>query len=288
LVLSNDLGGSCGLDTIGKTYPDIYRKAGVMERNNFLVAAGFGSKKGYQGIYATFSAFLEMIFSEITMSKLNHANVLAHFSHSGVDDMADNTCHFGINNFFAEGGFDVNKLYFPADPLQMKAVLLKIFDESGLRFVFSTRSSVPYILDEKGNKFFEKNYTFTGKDEVIREGKDGYIVSYGEMLYRSLHAVEELKKEGISVGLINKPLLNIIDEDMMKKIGKSKFVLVVESQSIHSGLGIRFGTCLLKRGFTPNYAHIGTSKYGEGGLSEQIGYQGLDPNSIKKKVKELL
>ena len=31
-------------------------------------------------------------------------NVLAHFSHTGVDDMADNTCHFGINTMFADGG----------------------------------------------------------------------------------------------------------------------------------------------------------------------------------------
>ena len=44
------------------------------------------------------------------MARLNEANVLAHFSHAGVDWMADNTCHFGINNFFAAGG-----LATPAD-----------------------------------------------------------------------------------------------------------------------------------------------------------------------------
>ena len=38
------------------------------------------------------------------MSRLNFSNVLAHFSHSGVDDMADNTCHFGLNNMFANNG----------------------------------------------------------------------------------------------------------------------------------------------------------------------------------------
>lgn len=34
----------------------------------------------------------EMLLSEITMARLNFCNVLVHFSHSGVDDMADNTC----------------------------------------------------------------------------------------------------------------------------------------------------------------------------------------------------
>lgn len=40
---------------------------------------------------STFSAFSEMIISELTMARLNFANVLTHFSHSGVDEMADNT-----------------------------------------------------------------------------------------------------------------------------------------------------------------------------------------------------
>ena len=75
-----------------------------MERGNFSAAAGFGSSAGKQGIYGTFSAFLEMCISEITMARLNFSNVLAHFSHSGVDDMGDNTCHFGINSMYADGG----------------------------------------------------------------------------------------------------------------------------------------------------------------------------------------
>ena len=104
LVVDSDLEGSCGLHHIRKPFPDVYVHGGIMERNNFSVAAGFGASTGKQGIFGTFSAFLEMVVSEITMARLNNANLLAHFSHAGVDDMAYNTCHFGINNFFAEIG----------------------------------------------------------------------------------------------------------------------------------------------------------------------------------------
>ena len=61
---------------------------------------------------------MEMVISEITMSRLNEANVLAHFSHAGVDNMSDNTCHFGLNNFFADNYVEEGSstgLYFPAD-----------------------------------------------------------------------------------------------------------------------------------------------------------------------------
>ncbi|QQG65131.1 transketolase C-terminal domain-containing protein [Desulfobulbus oligotrophicus] len=292
LVIDSDLEGSCGLHHVRKNCPEVYINAGIMERNNFSVAAGFGSAPGKQGIFGTFAAFLEMVVSEITMARLNQASVLAHFSHSGVDDMADNTCHFGINNFFADNGLaehDRTRLYFPADALQLKAILTTIFPDAGLRFVFSTRSGTPFILDTNGKRFFGEGYTFKRDcDEIIRPGRDGYIVSYGEMLYRCLHVVELLKDEGIEVGLINKPVLNVIDETMLATVGTSPLVLVIETQNTKSGLGARYGTWLLERGYTPKYGAMGTWKDGAGGLSEQIPYQGMGIEAIRDRVVRML
>ncbi len=288
-VIDSDLEGSCGLHKIHTAFPEIFISSGIMERGNFSAAAGFGMEKGKQGIFGTFSAFLEMTISEITMARLNNSNVLSHYSHSGIDDMADNTCHFGLNNFFADNGLSdgyPTNLYFPADPLQMKAVLETIFFDPGLRFVFSTRSKVPTILDSNGNDFFGGDYKFvSGKDEIIREGTDGYIVSFGEALYRSLDAVERLKQQGINVGLINKPTLNVVDEEILAKIGKSPKVLVVEAFNRKTGLGSRMGTWLLERGYTPKYTHIGTHKEGCGGLWEQFPHQGIDPDGIIASFK---
>jgi len=59
-VFDNDLEGSCGLHHIRKRHPELFVRGGIMERGNFSAAAGFGSSDGRQGIFATFSAFLEM------------------------------------------------------------------------------------------------------------------------------------------------------------------------------------------------------------------------------------
>ena len=292
LVVDSDLEGSCGLHHIRKQFPGLYIVAGIMERNNYSVAAGFGSEPGRQGIFGTFAAFQEMLISEITMARLNGANVLAHFSHSGVDDMADNTCHFGINNFFADNALaegDTTRLYFPADTLQLKAMLARIFDDPGLRFVYSTRSATPFILGLDGEKFFGAGYAFEpGKDELIREGKAGYIVSYGEMLYRALDAVETLWAAGLDVGLVNKPTLNVVDDQMLAKVGLAKAVLVVESQNSKTGLGSRFGTWLLERGFAPKLKTMGSQRLGRGGLDEQIKNQNLTPQDIAAAMRVLL
>ena len=292
LVVDSDLEGSCGLHHIRKQFPGLYVVAGIMERNNYSVAAGFGSEPGRQGIFGTFAAFQEMLISEITMARLNQANVLAHFSHSGVDDMADNTCHFGINNFFADNALtegDTTRLYFPADTLQLKAMLSRIFDDPGLRFVYSTRSATPFILAENGEKLFGDGYVFEpGKDDLVREGKKGYIVSYGEMLYRSLDAVETMRAAGLDVGLINKPTLNVLDETMLAKVGAARAVLVVESQNQKTGLGSRFGTWLLERGFAPKLKIMGSQRLGRGGLGEQIVNQNLTPADIVTAMRALV
>lgn len=88
-----------------------------------------------------------------------------------------------------------------------------------------------------GSRFFGDGYEFVpGKDETILEGTAGYIVTFGDMVYRSYDAVLRLRQEGLNVGLINKSTLNIVDEETTKKIGSSPFVLVVETLSQKTGV----------------------------------------------------
>jgi len=291
MCIDSDLGESCGINKISQAYPEIFYRGGIMERGNFAAAAGFGMEEGKQGIFSTYSAFLEMCISEITMARLNKSNVLCQFSHSGIDEIADNSCHFGLNNMFADNGLDdgyETRLYYPVDGGQMKACVETVFHQPGLRFIFSSRSPVPDILDPDGKPLYGDGYTFVpGKDDVVREGTAGYIVSFGEVIYRALEVVENLKQAGIDVGLINKSTLNLVDEDIMAKIGSTPFVLVVESLNRRTGLGIRFGSWLLERGFSPKYAYMGTHQEGSSGVWEQLPHQGIDAIGIMNKVKDL-
>jgi len=295
-VFDNDLEGSCGLHHVRAQHPEIFIRGGIMERGNYSAAAGFGSTPGKQGIYGTFSAFLEMCISEITMARLNFANVLAHFSHSGVDDMADNTCHFGINSLFADGGVkpghsdDTTRLYFPVDQHQFAACVRRIFNDPGLRFVFSTRAPVPDILAADGSRLYEGKPFEPGKDDVVREAPadGGWVVAFGETVYRALDAILNLRERGVNVGLINKATINVVDHDIMRRLAAAPFVLVAEGWNVKTGLGSRFGSYLLQAGFKGRYNHIGTHLEGSGGLWQQMGYQGLDSKGIEDAISALL
>ncbi len=102
------------------------------------------------------------------------------------------------------------------------------------------------------------------------------------------NALAVLRADGLDVGLVNKPTLNVVDDEMMARAGSTGFVLVVESLNRKTGLGVRYGTWLLERGHAPRYRHIGTRRVGGGGLWEQMAHQGIDPDSIVREIRELV
>lgn len=120
---------------------------------------------------------------------------------------------------------------------------------------------------------------------MILAGTAGYVVSYGDAIYRCHDSVLRLRKQGVHVGLINKCHMNVVDEDTMKRVSETGFVLVVESSNTRTGLGVRFGTWLLERGYAPRYGYIGTQRDGCGGTWEHAYHQGFDPESVMERVR---
>jgi hypothetical protein len=125
--------------------------------------------------------------------------------------MADNTCHFGINSFFADNGLDdvQSWLYFPADALQMNAIIKRVFFEHGLRFVFSTRAEVPYLLKPNPD---EKLSAMATSLCVVRT--IFLLRARMDTLSRSYDAVLRVRQEGLDVSLVNKPTLSLVDEQV--------------------------------------------------------------------------
>jgi transketolase C-terminal domain/subunit len=99
--------------------------------------------------------------------------------------------------------------------------------------------------------------------------------------------VIDLREAGIDVGLVNKATINVVDEAMMKRLSKAPWVLLVEGWNVKTGLGARFADYLLRYGFKGRYDHIGTHLEGCGGLWQQMGHQGLDPNGIGEAISRL-
>ena len=78
-----------------------------------------------------------------------------------------------------------------------------------------------------------------GKADVIKEGKDVTIISYGQPLYTCNAAMEQAEKDlGISVELIDLRTIYPWDkETIFKSVQKTGRVLVVHEAMVNAGVG---------------------------------------------------
>jgi len=70
-----------------------------------------------------------------------------------------------------------------------------------MRFLFSTRATVPDILDVEGKPLYLNQPFEPGKDHLVRAAPEGsgYVVALGETVYRALDAIIGLQDSGLHV-----------------------------------------------------------------------------------------
>ncbi|HEX3386050.1 MAG TPA: transketolase C-terminal domain-containing protein, partial [Mucilaginibacter sp.] len=85
-----------------------------------------------------------------------------------------------------------------------------------------------------------------GKAEVVTEGSDVTILTYGLLFEQTLEAVKILKTEGLSVGLVNMRSLKPVDEEAILKAAESSMVVTVEDHFLTGGLYTIVAETLLK------------------------------------------
>jgi transketolase len=85
-----------------------------------------------------------------------------------------------------------------------------------------------------------------GKAEVISEGRDVTILTYGLLFEQVLETVNILKEEGLSVGFVNMRSLKPVDEQAILNAAKSNLLVTVEDHFLTGGLYSIVAEVLLK------------------------------------------
>lgn len=117
------------------------------------------------------------------------------------------------------------KVVVPSNPADAKGLLkTSIRDENPVIFMESEQ-----MYGLKG-MIPEGEYTIPiGLADVVKEGSDVTIVSFGKMMLRAHTAVEELAKEGISAELIDLRTVRPIDYDtVIRSVQKTNRLVIVE------------------------------------------------------------
>jgi pyruvate/2-oxoglutarate/acetoin dehydrogenase E1 component len=126
------------------------------------------------------------------------------------------------------------KVVAPATPYDAKGLLITaIRDNNPVMFM---EHKLLYRI--KGNVPEEAYDVPFGKADVKRQGKDLTIVTYSNMVIRSLEAAEKLSKEGIEVEVVDLRSLKPLDTDtIVASVSKTGRVLIVHEAPITGGFG---------------------------------------------------
>jgi transketolase len=135
---------------------------------------------------------------------------------------------------------------------------------------------------------YKKHAPFkTGVAEVISEGTDATILTYGMLLEETLKAVEILKDKGLSVGLLNMRSLKPVDEQAILKVAAtSKMLVTVEDHFLIGGLYSIIAEVLLKNRTTANVLPISLNEkwFKPGLLSEVLAYEGFTGVQLAERI----
>lgn len=137
---------------------------------------------------------------------------------------------------------------------------------------------------------YKKHTPFkTGVAEVISEGTDVTILTYGMLLEETLKAVEILKNKGLSVGLLNMRSLKPVDEQAILKVATtSKLLVTVEDHFLTGGLYSILAEVLLKNRKTADVLPLSLNEkwFKPGLLSEVLAYEGFTGAQIAERIEK--
>lgn len=284
VVMDADLACSTQTKIFADKFPDRFFDCGIAEQNMLATAAGLASE-GKIPFVASFAVFVtgrtyDQIRNGICYPNFNVKIV---GTHGGVTVGEDGATHQALEDISLMRGLPHMTVIVPADCKECQEAIKYAALHEGPTYIRIPRSNVPDIFDE--------NYSFNiQKAVVVEEGTDASVFTNGETLAEVLLAAEELKKDNISLEVINVPVVKPLDfQTVIESVKKTKFAITVENHSIIGGLGSAICETLADKLPSKVYRFGIQDEFGQSGKAEElIEYYGLDSKTLAKRIRAII
>jgi transketolase len=286
VVLCADLAESTRAHWFAEKFPQRYIELGVAEQNLATVASGLANygKIPFMMSYAAFSPGRnwEQIRTTICLNDVPAKIVGAH---AGVSVGPDGATHQALEDIATMRVLPNMIVLVPADSEEARKATLAMAENRKPTYIRLGRAKTPVFTT------LETPFEI-GKAQIVYISKNPKIgiIACGSLVYQSILAAEELKKEGIHVSVMNLSTIKPIDERAVIEFAQSvESIITAEEHQIHGGMGSAVTEVLAQHAPT-KVSFIGMKdRYGESGdPDELLTYFGFDKNGIIKHIKKHL
>jgi len=287
-VFDCDLAESVKSTGFAEVRPRNFFEAGVSEHST-ATTAGALSINGVIAIWADFGVFaIDEVYNQLRLNDINHTNLKVVATHLGYNVGPDGKTHHCIDYIGLLRGLFGFRLVVPGDPNQTDHVVRHMLSQSGNYVIGISRSKLPVLTTVDGKIYYDEHYKFEyGKCDLLREGKDCTIFTYGPMLPIVLSAWAKLREDGIDVAVYNVPCPLHIDKDNLARAADKGLIITCEDHIKSTGLGSTVANAIARNGFHAPVVLIGIDQYGSSDEHNALyAKYGLDADTLVRTVKE--
>ncbi len=282
VVVDTDLSKSTRTSYFARKYPERFIQVGISEQDAIGTASGLAIG-GKIPILAVYSMFLMRGWEQIrnTISRDN-LNVKIVGTHSGLSDYMDGASHQCFEDIALMRVLPNFVIASPSDIVSTRSLFKQIIGLRGPAYFRLGR-------DNSSKKIYEtEDDVRLGKSNVLCDGNDIAIISYGAIVQNVLDASNVLKKRGITATVVDMHTIKPLDTKILNRLSNKKTPLfVVEDHSIYGGLGSAVTEYLSESNPTRVFRLGIEDKFGIGELSYErlLDVMGFTPQKIADKIE---
>ncbi len=273
-------------DMIARELPDQVINFGISENNKVAAASGLASQGKIPFVYTT-NAFIAYRSYEFVRDDicLQNRNVKLVGMGSNLAWSTLGCTHHTTEDVGALRSLPNLVLLNPASPKELEKCINEAYKIKGPVYIRMGMSGEEEI--------YEDDYKFRiGKNNIVREGKDGVIFTTGSIISEVLKAVDKLSDNGTSFEVVNVCSLKPFDnKSVIDECKKHKIIFSAEEHNIIGGLGSIIADVIAENGLSTKLVKIGlndTFAEGYGTHQEILEMNKLDANNIYKKIKKAI
>ncbi|HEX4025039.1 MAG TPA: transketolase C-terminal domain-containing protein [Steroidobacteraceae bacterium] len=278
LCLGADLTRQTETDLFRDALPERFINVGMAEANLIGIAGGL-ARAGHVVFVNTFGVFAtrrcyDQIAMAVAYPRLN-VKIIGFMpglsspggpSHQAIDDVA---LMRSLPNM---------TVVEPADALEIRQAVAAVSDHPGPVYMRLKRGEIPLI--------FADDHRFDLRHAQLLHGAGGgdvCLIAAGMMIPAAACAARTLEQHGLSVALINAPVIKPLDSaTILAAIAGSRIAVTAENHSVIGGLGSAVAEAMAQQGVGTPLRRVGIADvFAEPGSREYLfARYGLDTQSI--------
>ena len=283
-IVSGDAGYGV-FEEFVRMYPQRFINSGIAEANMIGYAAGM-ALMGFRVFVYNIIPFVlyrcyEQVRNDICYQDLP---VTLIGTGSGLTYAPQGMTHYAIEDLALTASLPNLTVISPIDAIETRAAVKFAAQARGPVYIRLAKTGEPQYRTDGCNDIFSPT--------IIRDGKDGVVLSYGTVFSEALEAYDNLVTKDIHIRLVSVPVLQPFPNDaVLELINGFSTVITLEEHFRNGGLASRLTECLVGHSLNVRFVPLALPNSFIHDVKKQAGMRrhfGIDAAAVMQAVTESL